>query len=195
MWIDLKKPSTITAEKEEAGAVQMIDKFGRLWYFRPQMKAGLFKFNQPYAGRFFCRGFTPVKIEPLSHIRYDIDLPKFERENNPELKSIEAGLIGHSPALVFAKQGRVIIDKEKFAKMPPPVRLFVLLHEMGHRHYTTEHYCDIFALKKFLEMGFNPSTAFLSLSRILDTKEGKRGTANTARIKQLFELIKKHSYA
>ena len=81
---------------------------------------------------------------------------------NPELKG--------TPARIFTMKDPAIIEVgDKFYSLPKQVRMFILLHEYGHLFYQTEYMVDTFALKVFLNCGFNPSQAFYALSKVLKT--------------------------
>lgn len=90
-----------------------------------------------------------------------------------------------SIASCFTDQN-VIVHGPKWAALIPPVQLFIDLHEMGHFFYATEEYCDLYAFVNFLRMGYNRSTAFYTLQRVL-----KKTPQNGARLKYLFDNLLK----
>lgn len=98
--------------------------------------------------------------------------------------------IGSTPARINTTASPAVIQvSDKWKSYPPQVRLFVLLHEMGHMFYKTEDKCDNFALKLYLMQGFNASQAFYALSKILHpTGEGLQ------RIQKLFQTLKYNNY-
>jgi hypothetical protein len=93
--------------------------------------------------------------------------------------------IGHTPARINTLATPAVIEVgDKFYTLPKQVRLFVLLHELGHMFYKTEWKVDRFALKAFLAAGGNKSQAIIALTRIL-----KDNPQNRDRISKLFNTI------
>jgi hypothetical protein len=71
-------------------------------------------------------------------------------------------------------------------KYPIEVRLFILLHEVGHFYYSEEWKCDAYAAYHFLEWGCNPSQAFEALAGVLHDNK-----TNDDRINKIFKTISK----
>lgn len=130
----------------------------------------------------------PLTIKPCTIEDYaperNLDKP-FRIVYNPKLG------LNDTPARIFAKmEPEAIIEVgRKFYTFSPQVRMFILLHELGHMRYATEHKADCYALKRYLEMGLNPSQAFYALSKVLHP--GKR---NQDRILKLFNELKSNNY-
>ena len=101
---------------------------------------------------------------------------------NPELDE------NSTPARIFTELGVIEIGK-KFLPLPPQQKMFILLHEYGHLFYKDEHKTDIYALKNYLQLGFNPSQAFRALSEVLH-----RSPENLKRIEGLFKAMKTGGY-
>lgn len=94
-----------------------------------------------------------------------------------------------SPASNFTDDN-IIVHGPGWKAQIPPIRLFIDLHEYGHFFYVTEEYCDLYALVNFLRMGYNRSTAFYALSKVLRTSP-----RNIARMKFIFDNIEKSTGA
>jgi len=187
------------------------DKHG-LYYFRVlQGKAPRIKFNLVHPGNYTSN--VPFEVVKQTEIEIPSNLPAFPEYERSELKDFviqdNFDFTG-SPARVFVKEGRVEKSRS-FYNLPKPVRVFILLHEVGHffyginkadlakaekmndrqaREYLTqrrnesETKCDLFALVTYLRMGYNRSMAFYSLSRVL-----KESQANVDRLKKLVNNI------
>lgn len=183
------------------------DKFG-LYYFRHlQGKTPRIKFNLPHPGIYTSNcDFKIVKAVPIEIPVNLPDLPEYDRNDIKDFTIIDNPNLKGSPARIFPKKG--IIEKGRsLYKFPKPVRVFILLHEIGHFFYGVtkqdiekansmnekdglafinkkkfegERKCDLFALIKFLQMGYNRSTAFYSLKKVLC-----RSQENVNRIKAL----------
>ena len=166
------KPATITANCR--GYINVKDERGRLWYFRAADTncPRLVSFNLPIAGS-YSMDADLVRIEPLKKCSVDITLPPAERDHKPPQITFKRNPAIKSPARIFPASGIVEMNDEFFT-FPPPVRVFILLHELGHLKYKTEEYCDRFAVKKFLQHGYNPSTAIYSLTRVLNPSINNR---------------------
>ncbi len=48
---------------------------------------------------------------------------------------------------------------------------FTLFHEHGHAFYKTEHYCDLYAIKRMLIVGYNPSQVLIAQNDTLTLKK------------------------
>lgn len=123
---------------------------------------------------------TPLKISPIVQ---KITLPEHERTTNPEGISFHYNPEISSPARIFRHKGR--IEKgPKFYALPYSLKLFILLHEIGHLYYKTEWKCDLFACYHFLKMGYNESSCLYALTNILH-----RSPMNDGRILKLFNTL------
>ena len=89
-----------------------------------------------------------------------------------------------TPARNFTGKGLIEVG-EKFYKYPYAVRVFILLHELGHFYYKDESLCDLFAAKNFINWGYNNSTAFYALSQVLNCDSDR----NKERVTILFKNL------
>lgn len=161
-----------------------------VYFFRYlQGNENVIKFNICHPGKYRANCSLSIEILPLNIIEIKEQLPAYERNYlagmekftlettfNPSIKS---------PAWNYSKKGLIQFNPE-WKQYPFPVRFFVLLHEIGHFFYETESKCDFFAAKKFLEMGYNPSTAYYSLTRVLNLNNSEA----IKRINKLFNTLK-----
>lgn len=144
------------------------------------------KFNLCHPGKYSTTAGTVDKILPLQIQKFNYTLPPkdrhlmkfFEFRKNPTLTG--------SPARNFTKLG-IIETGTKYDTYPFPVRLFILLHEIGHFYYKDEANADAFAAKTFVDLGYNESTALYSLSNVLNF-ESKR---NKDRIETMLYNVQK----
>lgn len=107
-----------------------------------------------------------VKIVPVEIPKLP-DLPAPERDRytgEPEI--IYDPSWTASPASIFTDEN-IIVHGPQWKEQIPPIRLFIDLHELGHLFYRTEEYCDLFAFVNFMRMGYNRSTAYYALSKVL----------------------------
>ena len=159
----------------------------RLHFYRPNEK-GLktITVNFPRPGFYGIENAPTVELLPLQKKTYPVNLPDAERTQAAapgEMFITENFDVQHTPARINPKTGEVQVCAG-FSDLPNEVRFFILLHELGHRKYKTETFCDQFALKKFLECGYNPSQAVIALTRIL-----KPSRENMERISNIFKII------
>ena len=168
-------------------AFKLYNKKGEL-YFERYLNGNTprIKFNIVHADDYYSNvPFSVVKITDIVKPEIDIDLPPYERDRIKDFTITDNFSIGDTPARIFTHNG-VIERGKKFYTFPKPMRVFFLLHEIGHFFYKTEEYCDLFALVHFVRMGYNPSTAVLCMTRGL-----KRSKQNVERVKNLFNQLKK----
>lgn len=109
-------------------------------------------FNIP-AGRYTYEGAfikldNPIKFKPITLPNKERNLPKKKYKiifgNNPNKCSI------------FYSTGIILFD-EVFRTAPLYVKYGIYFHELGHHFYKTEKFADLYAVKKMLDYGFNPS--------------------------------------
>lgn len=216
MHVEISKPQTVYVKfigTLPNRFTMYHDKHG-LYYFRDlQGKAPRIKFNLCHPGKYTSStNFEIVKIVPIEIPENLPDFPKYDRDEIKDFTIVDNPLLQGSPARIFAKTG--VIEKGKnFYKLPKPLRVFILLHEIGHFFYGVtnkdiekaekmsvfegkeflrqkrqegEKKCDAFALIHYLQMGYNRSMAFNALSTILH-----RSQNNIDRVKHLLNNIQK----
>jgi hypothetical protein len=190
MQLSVKKPCTVYIKFSGAipGRFELRKPSGSLYFFRKTNgNMPRIKFNMPRAGNFISNvPFEIVKIVTPIEIPTNFPtLPKFERNRVRDVDFQDNPTLTGTPARIFTQLG--IIEKgQNFYTFPEPIRVFILLHEIGHFYYKTEEYCDMFALEHFLKMGYNKSTAYYCLEEILNESEG-----NIKRLKELYKNILK----
>jgi hypothetical protein len=185
-YINTSQPVTASIDFERAPAdVRLYScQNGNLHYIRPNAK-GLkhFEVNIPRPGKYILEGTAAVTTKPLEKRTYPQTLPPAERTSRPDPFLTYNPDVKHTPARIHKDTGELQICAG-FMDLPNEVRYFILLHELGHFRYKTETYCDQYALKRFLDDGYNPSQAVIALTRILTPSE-----QNEERIKQIFNII------
>lgn len=134
--------------------------------------------------------FTPQpdKIDsvPLEKKAWQkLTLPPPERNRFKKYTIVTNEYLSGTPARNYSHIGEIQVSPE-FHNLSIQVQRFIVLHEIGHFFYETEWKCDLFALRNYLKLGFNPSNAFLALKNILShSKE------NIERIETLYQSILK----
>jgi hypothetical protein len=140
------------------------------------------KFNIPNAGTYVTKNnFDIVKRIPIEIPVTEFTLPPPERDRIKDFVIIDNPRLHNTPARVFTHEG-VIEKGSQFRKYTQPMKVFFLLHEVGHFYYKTEEYCDLFALYHFLKMGYNMSTAMYCLTLVL-----RRNKQNKDRVLFLYK--------
>jgi hypothetical protein len=165
----------------------MIDADGDVEYFRyMDGKTPRIRFNIPVPGSYtFNCPFSLVKMVPIE-VNYNLPvLPSPERDRLKEPVIVYDPGWTISVASNFTEEG-VIVHGPGWLALIKPIRLFIDLHEVGHFFYRTEQYCDLYALVNFLRMGYNRSTAFYALTKVLG-----RSPEAMDRIKSMFSTITK----
>lgn len=134
------------------------DKEGNLFYsseFTDHIRSGkTLRFNLPFGIYRYDGSF--VKLDsPLSIAT--ITLPAKERKLNGAGKKYKI-VFGDNPnkCTIFYGPGVILFDRS-FLRSPLYVRYGIYFHELGHHFYKTEWKADLYATKKMLDYGFNPS--------------------------------------
>ena len=169
---------------------EVFDQEGNLYYFRHlDGKTSTINLNFPQDGYYHTHEETPFTIinqKPLTPGGQGIKLRQPDRDypmNNIKIEENVGDSMGGTPARIFPKIG-VIEFNPKIKKYPFPIKLFILLHELGHCKYSEEVDADAFALKMYLGLGYNASMAYYALSHIL-----KESPENVIRLKILFKDV------
>lgn len=112
------------------------------------------RFNMPFGEYTYFGSF--VKLDSPVNIA-DIILPPKERKLNGAGKKYKI-VFGDNPnkCTIFYAPGVILFDRS-FLNSPLFVRYGIYFHELGHHFYKTEWKADLYATKKMLEYGFNPS--------------------------------------
>lgn len=94
------------------------------------------------------------------------------------------------------KDADVFIDREIDSQEIPHF-VFVMFHENGHfryggkkhgtkEYFDDEHFCDVYASTKMLELGFNPSQCIFAIEMCLSEEDSARDRKD-----RLFSFLKK----
>lgn len=166
----------------------IVDKNNKPYYYR-YFKPGTtnVKVNIPDPGVYYFSKDANIKRVPLEIVREvrNIRLPKQERNREKNYFIRHDNNEVDSPALIYTETGEIITGR-KFNNLSIPMKIFILLHEIGHFKYQTEKYCDLYATVEFIKMGYNPSTAIYCL-----TDELRHNINNDERINYVYnELFK-----
>ena len=214
--IKIKKPCTVYIKFTGANpnSFNLYSSKHGLYYFRNlEGKTNRIKFNICHEGEYNSQTpFEVVKVVPIEIPGTLPGFPKYERDEIKDFVITDNLDLTGSPARIFASKG-IIERGREFYKLPKPVRVFILLHEIGHFFYginngdikkaeslnafeskdflrkkmfNSESKCDLFAMIHFLQMGYNRSTAYYSLNKILS-----RSQENINRVKNLISNIQK----
>ena len=179
-------PETLKVQFAKPHLLFELRKDGQPYYFRHMDgKSTVININLPESGVYTSE--QPFNIIRRGEIeKYNtskIVLPKPDRNYPVEGIKVEKnqrGDMGTTPARIFPQLG-IIETAPVFDTYPKPIKLFILLHELGHTQYSREIDADLFALKQYLDLGYNGSMAFYALSHIL-----KVSPANIIRLKKVF---------
>ena len=166
---------------------EIYDGAGNLYFWRNLTPSNTsIKVNIAKADTFTTNAECYIKVLPLEIVQIRVPLPpkekdffhkKFKFVYNPNLKG--------TPARNFYKKG-IIEYSPEFLKLPFPIKVFIICHEIGHSYYHDEEKADLFACKLFLKLGYNGTSALYSLTDVLNYDSNK----NKLRIKRLYEILK-----
>lgn len=123
------------------------------------------KFNLPKGDYLMGDGVEKLQ-KPV--VFKKLRLPRPERSMKPKVFSIE---YESNPRLATIDHRRGLIILDQSLKNKPVLRDFVLGHEIAHRRYSSEPYCDQYAYNRMIEKGYNPD-------QIIDLVTELRGGEN-----------------
>jgi hypothetical protein len=165
----------------------LTNEYGKVYYFRIlNGKYPRIKFNILHPGTY--TGNVPFEVTKIGSVEYPETLPALpepDRNRFKPFKIVDNFTLNGSPARIFTGEG-IIERGRSFYDLPEPIRVFILLHEVGHFHYSKEEDADLFALVHYLKMGYNRSMAFYALSQVL-----KKSDRNLNRLRELLRNIQK----
>lgn len=77
--------------------------------------------------------------------------------------------LGKTPAATNRKTGVVYLNADKWDKIKPEHKLYILLHELGHIYHDTsnEFLADQFAFEQYTKLGYSLTQAVYALSSVL----------------------------
>lgn len=162
------------------------DSAGNVFYFRHiAYPVPRIKFNLNLHDVYFTD--TPIDVYAI----VPIEIPYFARNPrlpapqrdrikdvyyryNPNLGTVarittETGLIEHGP---------------RYKSLIKPMQVFIDEHEKAHMFYLDEDLCDALALVNFIRMGYNISTAYYTLSKVL-----MKSPQQMERVKEMYRNI------
>lgn len=152
---------------------EIYDSKGRLFYssdFSNKLKNnGSIRFNLPI-GYYQYNGLFEKLPRPVEF--KSIKLPKTERNLQKTNYRIEYGNNPNKCTIYYGK-GLIFFDNS-FKNEVKTTLIYVYLHEMGHHYYKSEHLADLYATKKMLDLGFNPSQIGRTQLKILSDRQQYR---------------------
>lgn len=131
------------------------DREGIIYYLKQGKQE--YMFNLPAGEFYFSQPVQILNIGPPIEYRLKKNLPRPEHEFKNFRFSIKTEPGQKGLAKITFPEGIISVN-EKFHKLPAPVQYWIVEHEKGHQFYATEEFADMYALKKYLSAGFNPST-------------------------------------
>lgn len=148
--------------------LRIYDERKTLFYFHtlnPEQKT--VHFNLP-------RGiyYTTNSVKQTTVRKYKLpELPKRERNFKQPKKITVVYKENPNKASIFIEKHLIILDPS-IKTLSRPQLVYILNHERGHYYYSTEHYCDLYAMREMLKKGFNPSQIAASLHGALSNAPG-----------------------
>lgn len=159
---------------------------GKLYFFRELGgKHQRIKFNVCHPGNYtISEEADTISVKPISIHPLKIKLPPPQRNEFKKFRFKKNDALKGTPARHFYQIGLIELGPEYY-KQPFPIRLFIILHEIGHFFYKDENLADLYAAKLFIENGYNNSTALYSLTKVLNSQS----FLNNERVMKLFKIL------
>ena len=153
------------------------DERGILFYTTEPILPRVKHFNLP-AGKYLVDSGDFSQTDFFKPKLLRLPAPQGKQVKNPDKFKIEFG-DNPNKCSVFWKKDLILFDKS-FAEKPLPIVYFILFHEWGHRYYTKESYCDMFAANVMLLRGYNTSQIGMAqMSALSHHQIGRKKTVVT----------------
>lgn len=165
------------------------DSRGHVHYFRDISEpVPRIKFRMPIYGVYFTD--TPIEIVKI----VPIEIPDFVRNPvlpKPTRDRVKDVFFTYNPSLdtvarIHTDTGQ-IEHGPRYKELIRPMKVFIDEHEKAHMFYLDEDDCDMLALVNFIRLGWNESTAYYTLSRVL-----RRSPQQMERVKSIYYAICKN---
>ena len=114
---------------------------------------GKINFNLPIGTYYTNNNLTKLK-KPVAYILPYLPPPQKHANEPKKLKIVYCD--NPNKCSIDLETGTVFMD-EFISDKTQSERTFVLYHELGHYKYLTESLCDLYAVYKMIELGYNPS--------------------------------------
>lgn len=160
------------------GPVVLLDERGIPFYDTNEVDKKVWEFNLPHGLYYILSGKFREKPSPVEYpLPY---LPPAERmkADNPENYDIKFTENPFTGSVFWDLKGIYLDNSLKDVSIPCLV--FVLYHEYGHRYYSTEQLCDLYAKREMLREGYNPSQVNCGID----------GTLSDNQLHRKFNIIK-----
>lgn len=131
------------------------DERGLLFYTTEPLIPKVKEFNLPKGVYFVETGSFEKMLFPRAY--KNIRLPHKERYFFPDPSNFDIKFANNPNKCSVNWKSKTITFDNAFKEMPLPYIDFILFHEFGHRYFSTEKYCDLYAAKCMLNIGYNPS--------------------------------------
>lgn len=150
--------------------VYIFDKDKKPFYVRKNVKG---VFNLPkgiYYSNNSLKLTRPRNYEVLS-------LPKKERKRSPSSFTV---VFEDNPnkCQINTFTSEIFIDRNFWKSLNRCEQRAVIYHELGHYYYSTETFCDLYAVRRLLREGFNPSQIAMAFLSTLDNLRNKHRQTN-----------------
>jgi hypothetical protein len=135
-------------------------------------------FNIP-KGVYFTNNRLTVLPKPVKYLT--LKLPTRERIRPKKKLTYNFQPFNPNKAQINTLTGDVYIDKNFWDNLTLPEKCFLIAHEKGHFLYTTETFCDLYAAKKMIKEGFNPSQIAKAINSTLSQLNNRYRLNNVLR--------------
>lgn len=154
MEIKVKKKTLFYFPTFKNNKLEIYDERNNLFYSSDFVKnfKGLFYLPK---GIFKTSNRIVVSNGKLTQPKVNLPKPQFNRGHNFSEFEFKFGE-NKNKASIFHDKKLILIDNS-FKKKPYYQLMFIIFHEFGHNYSNSEHYADLYAVKRMLESGFNPS--------------------------------------
>lgn len=140
------------------------------FYYKNNSNGNEIIFNLP-KGIYYTKNRIDELPKPLTYVLPRLPLAE-RRAKQPNSLTV---YIGENPNKCSIKRstGEIFID-DGLRVLPIPFLHFILFHELGHYFYKTEWKADLYAVKKMIDCGYNPTQCLYAHYLCLSERQGFR---------------------
>lgn len=137
------------------GRVLIHDSYDRPFYDTREIDNVVYRFNLPEGEYILREGMINRLPTPVDYPLLPLPYPERIKRKNPENFKVLFAPNPHKCTVDW--RGETITYDTVFKHAPLPILVLIYQHEIGHRFYNTENYCDRFAHNYMITAGYNPS--------------------------------------
>lgn len=148
--------------------IVILDCRNKIFYDSRRVNNRVWEFNLPEGVYTVEAGKISKRVNPVEFNKLPLPKPERYKRDNPE--HFEIVFTDNPNKCTVDWTSKQIIYDNQFKQSELPIITFIYFHEIGHRFYKTEQYCDNYAYNRMLDAGYNPSQIAIPFVEILSDR-------------------------